>query len=50
MTIKESDLIKPLPDSVVKEGYIMPASMQQQSIFRIFEGEDFFGCEPAKPK
>ena len=44
MTFEELNLMKPLLDSVSKEGYTTPTKIQQQSIPYILSGKDLFGC------
>ncbi|MGA3013246.1 MAG: DEAD/DEAH box helicase [Bacteroidales bacterium] len=44
MTFEDLNLIKPLLDSVSKEGYTTPTKIQQQSIPHILSGKDLFGC------
>jgi ATP-dependent RNA helicase RhlE len=44
MTFENLSLIKPLLESVRKEGYTIPTSIQEQSIPHILEGKDLFGC------
>jgi ATP-dependent RNA helicase RhlE len=44
MTFENLSLIKPLLESVRKEGYTIPTSIQEQSIPHILDGKDLFGC------
>jgi len=44
MTFEDLNLMKPLLDSVRKEGYTTPTKIQQQSIPYILSGKDLFGC------
>ncbi|MCX6243411.1 MAG: DEAD/DEAH box helicase [Bacteroidetes bacterium] len=44
MTFENLNLMKSLLDSVKKEGYLNPTSIQQQSIPYILNGKDLFGC------
>jgi ATP-dependent RNA helicase RhlE len=44
MTFEDLNLMKPLLDSVRKEGYTTPTKIQQQSIPHILSGKDLFGC------
>ena len=44
MTFENLNLMKPLLDSVRKEGYLKPTEIQSQSIPHILNGSDIFGC------
>ena len=44
MTFENLNLMKPLLDSVRREGYTTPTKIQQQSIPHILSGKDLFGC------
>lgn len=43
MTFENLNLMKPLLESVKKEGYLNPTTIQRQSIPQILEGKDLFG-------
>jgi len=44
MTFENLNLIKPLLDSVKREGYLTPTAIQYQSIPHLLNGKDLFGC------
>jgi ATP-dependent RNA helicase RhlE len=44
MTFENLNLMKPLLDSVKREGYLTPTTIQYQSIPHILSGKDLLGC------
>jgi len=44
MTFNDLNLIKPILDSLIQEGYTQPTPIQQQAIPVVLQGRDLLGC------